>query len=58
MNGRKPRFEGETMIVIQGRRAEDIVWTVMGVAYLALSVKRLHPLSLPLAGEGGGAADE
>jgi hypothetical protein len=38
VSGRKPRFEGETRIVIQGRRAEDIVWIVIGTTFLALTI--------------------
>ena len=38
MNRRKPRFEGETTIVIPGRRIEDVVWAAMGATFLALTI--------------------
>ncbi len=35
---RKFAFEGETSIMIQGRRAEDILWIIMGAAFLGLEI--------------------
>ena len=56
MSRRKPRFEGETTIVLQGRRAEDIVWIVMGATYLALTIWVASEALSGRAGDGDGFA--
>lgn len=53
MSRRKSRFEGETTIVIHGRRAEDVVWTLMGATYLALTIWVVSEVLLGDASDNG-----